>query len=334
MLISPSLAYGARSRTYNIRYQETDYGRSQGDNTTRNEINTLSQENIVSDVPIPILFGVKVSDLEDTWGDARSEGRVHEGIDILVPRGSLIVSPTKAIITSINAGGNGGNYVFTANPGGERYYYAHLDSFAEGLEEGQVLEAGDLIGYVGNTGNASGGPTHLHFGIYQDDHNALNPFLLLTLEFSLQEKSEALEKILNDAPDSLLLARTLVGLYKNTFVEMNINNIKLPAKVIQVLTEIENKATEVLGITRTLRIGMQGDDVKFLQTVLGVSIDGSFGPKTKAALIAFQIKKGLSPDGVFGPKTRAVLAEGNLPAGCTKTTIYSILTGVKCSFAN
>jgi len=334
MLVFVPVAYGARSRTYNIRYQETDYGRSQENSTLWNAINALSQKSIVSNVPIPLLFGVKVSDLEDTWGDARSEGRVHEGIDILAPRGSLIVSPTEAIVTSIGVGGNGGNYVFTANPGGERYYYAHLDSFADGLKEGQGLEPGDLIGYVGNTGNASGGPTHLHFGIYQDDHNALNPFTLLTLEFSLQEKNDALEKILNDADDSLTLARTLVGLYKNTFIEIRTNNIKLPTEIIQVLSETEKKAEEVLGISRTLKIGMTGEDVKLLQTVLGVSVDGSFGPKTKSALIAFQIKKGLSPDGVFGPKTRAKLVEGNLPDGCTKTTLYSPLTGIKCSFVN
>jgi hypothetical protein len=299
----------------------------------RDQINALNSQPVTQNLRIPILLGVKVSDLEDTWGDARANGRTHEGIDILVPRGSFIVSPTDAIVTTVENSGNGGNHVFTANPGGERYYFAHLDSFATGLVEGQVLKAGDLIGYVGNTGNAAGGPTHLHFGIYQDNNfGAINPFPRLTLEFSLQERMNAITKLLNASLDTTTLGRSLVAQYKNTFIEARASGIVLPAIITQVLTE---KKTEALGITRTLVLGSHGDDVKWLQTALGISADGNFGLKTKAAVIAFQKSKGLVADGVFGGKSRAALANSSLidvirPAGCTDSTLYSPTTGIKC----
>lgn len=320
-------------RTYDIQYQAQDSGRYRVNSVLQNEINILNAQPVVVNLRVPILLGVRVSNLEDTWGDARANGRTHEGIDILVPRGSFIVSPTDAIVTTVAIdSGNGGNHVFTANPGGERYYFAHLDSFAQGLVEGQVLKAGDLIGYVGNTGNASAGPTHLHFGIYTDDHNAVNPFPRLILEFSLQDRMNAVAKFLDASLDSLTLARTLTSQYQTTFIEAQASGIILPTLITQVLTE---KKTEALGIRRTLRIGMSGDDVKWLQSALEITADGSFGPKTRAAVIAFQIKKGLTADGVFGPKSRTAMADSSLidivrPAGCTGSTIYSPTTGVKC----
>ncbi len=321
-------------RTSSVPNQFPDFGRYQGNSPSQSEINTLNSQPVVLNMKIPILLGVKVSDLYDSWHDPRSSGNLHEGIDILVPRGSFIVSPTDAVVTTVQNSGNGGNHVFTANPGGERYYYAHLDSFAAGLREGQVLKAGDLIGYVGNTGDAAGGATHLHFGIYQDNRaGTTNPFPRMTLEFSLQEKMDAVMKILSASSDPATLARTLVNQYKSTFVEAQTSGITLPPSIAQILSE---KKTEALGIRRTLQIGSRGDDVKWLQGALGVTpADGVFGPKTRAAIISFQIKKGLTADGVFGPKSRAALGDSSLvdlalPAGCTASTAYSPLTGVKC----
>ncbi|MFM2374810.1 MAG: hypothetical protein RLZZ234_805 [Candidatus Parcubacteria bacterium] len=122
---------------------------------------------------VPVL-GISVPSLKDTWGEARSLGRTHEGIDIIAPRGSVVVSPTKAIVVQIGTNQLGGNVVYTANPGGERFYFAHLDAVKKGLRVGQELRMGDVIGYVGNTGNASSTVPHLHFGIYNE--GATNPF--------------------------------------------------------------------------------------------------------------------------------------------------------------
>ncbi len=138
----------------------------------------------VKEFAVPVL-GVQVEELSDTWGDARSNGRTHEGVDIIAPRGSVIVSPTKAVVIRIGKDALGGNVVYTANAGGERYYYAHLDRVANGLKVGQELKIGDVIGYVGNTGNASSTVPHLHLGIY-GKKGATNPFPRITKELSTE----------------------------------------------------------------------------------------------------------------------------------------------------
>ncbi|TSC70022.1 MAG: peptidase M23B [Parcubacteria group bacterium Gr01-1014_70] len=160
----------------------------------KNKIAALGSE-LIQDLPIPILFGGSVGDFQDTWREARAGGRVHEGTDIIVPHGELVVSPTEAVVTEIGYDIRGGNFVVTANPGGEQFYFAHLDRAAENLSEGDVLQPGDLIGYAGNTGNARGKPSHLHLGIYYNEIPR-NPFPRLTREFSLEEKRAALERII------------------------------------------------------------------------------------------------------------------------------------------
>jgi murein DD-endopeptidase MepM/ murein hydrolase activator NlpD len=70
----------------------------------------------------------------------------------------------------------GGNVVWIFGPGGQRHYYAHLERFAD-LRPGDLVMPGDIVGYVGNTGNARGTPPHLHYGIYAS--RAVNPFPLL-----------------------------------------------------------------------------------------------------------------------------------------------------------
>ena len=118
-------------------------------------------------------------------------------------------------------------------------------------------------------------------------------------------------------------------MYRQELILAQTLKIALPPSIIKALAE---KITETLSITRTLRLGSEGDDVKLLQTNLGISADGSFGPKTKTAVVAFQISKGLTPDGVFGPVSRVALAGSNGAAktGCTASTVYSPTTGVKC----
>jgi murein DD-endopeptidase MepM/ murein hydrolase activator NlpD len=127
-------------------------------------------------LPVPV-EGVRQRALRDTWGGARSEGRKHEGIDIFARRGTPVVSSTEGIVTQVGTNRLGGLVVWVLGPGGQRHYYAHLDSYSD-VQPGMRIEAGRVLGHVGDTGNAKGTPPHLHYGIY-DTGGAINPYPLL-----------------------------------------------------------------------------------------------------------------------------------------------------------
>jgi peptidoglycan LD-endopeptidase LytH len=110
----------------------------------------------------------------DSWGNARSGGRRHEGIDIFAPKDTPVLSTTRGIVTRVGTNRLGGKVLWILGPGLERHYYAHLNRYAA-FHTGDRVEAGEIIGYAGNTGNARGGPAHLHYGIYR--HGAAqNPY--------------------------------------------------------------------------------------------------------------------------------------------------------------
>ncbi|MBZ9750062.1 M23 family metallopeptidase [Deinococcus sp. HMF7604] len=113
----------------------------------------------------------------DTWGAARSEGRRHEGVDIFAPRGTPIRSVTRGLVLNVGANNLGGRTVMVLGPAGQRHYYAHLERYPN-LKRGDWVQAGDVVGYVGDSGNARGTPPHLHYGIYTGQ-GAINPFGLL-----------------------------------------------------------------------------------------------------------------------------------------------------------
>lgn len=128
--------------------------------------------------------GVRVRDVADTWGGARSEGRSHEGTDIFAPAGTPIYAATPGYIYRIGDNRLGGQTVVVVGGAGYRYYYAHLSGYAEDIQEGQAVTTDTLLGYVGNTGNAITTPPHLHLGIYTSeagscDWDAINPYPLL-----------------------------------------------------------------------------------------------------------------------------------------------------------
>lgn len=131
--------------------------------------------------------GIRRSQLRDTYNQSRSEGRTHHAIDIHAPRGTPVVAVTNGTVVKLHQGARGGISVYLLDEDGQtRYYYAHLDGYAEGLREGQRVESGEVIGFVGDTGNAQPGDYHLHFSIaILDDAGRwwegrnLNPYDLL-----------------------------------------------------------------------------------------------------------------------------------------------------------
>jgi peptidoglycan LD-endopeptidase LytH len=125
------------------------------------------------------VVGVRSHDLSDSWHDPRDGGvRVHKGIDIFAPRGTQIVAVADGILSYIGDQPKGGHCLWLTTEAGTSFYYAHLDRWAPGLYEGMEVQAGDLLGFVGNTGNALHTPSHLHFGINQNDE-MVNPYPLL-----------------------------------------------------------------------------------------------------------------------------------------------------------
>jgi peptidoglycan LD-endopeptidase LytH len=117
---------------------------------------------------IPVA-GVKAAELRDTFSDARSEGRVHDAIDIAAPRDTPVVAATDGRIIRLFQSAKGGTTLYQLASADEHFvlYYAHLERYAEGLSEGRFARRGETIAYVGDSGNAGYGNTHLHFQIYR-----------------------------------------------------------------------------------------------------------------------------------------------------------------------
>ena len=115
----------------------------------------------------------------DTWHDPRATN-VHVGTDILAPTGTPLYAVVDSTIMRIGTNTLGGNAMSLKQPDGTYFYYAHLSRFADGLVTGSTLKAGDVIGYVGDTGDAKGTP-HLHFEVHPawNSRNPINPYPLL-----------------------------------------------------------------------------------------------------------------------------------------------------------
>ena len=113
--------------------------------------------------------GVRAEQLQDTFKDARSEGRVHDAIDIVAPRGTPVLAATDGRVVKLFNSAKGGITFYQLASADEHYvlYYAHLERYADGLSEGHVARRGETLAYVGDTGNATPGNTHLHFQIYR-----------------------------------------------------------------------------------------------------------------------------------------------------------------------
>ncbi len=136
---------------------------------------TVNYSIAISLTPVLInpVAGATNQSIRSFYGDSRDGGkRRHEGIDIFAKKGTPVVAPTTGYITRVGTGKLGGRVVWMQDTKrGHSYYFAHLDE--QFVRAGTVIQKGDTLGTVGNTGNARHTPSHLHFGIYQ--HGSLDP---------------------------------------------------------------------------------------------------------------------------------------------------------------
>jgi len=136
------------------------------------------------DLLLPV-EGVRAEDLRDSFAEARGS-RLHQAIDILAGRGTPVRAVDDGVVERLVRGARGGLSVYQLDASrAYGYYYAHLDGYAPRLREGASLRKGDLLGYVGTTGNAPRNTPHLHFAIFRLEPEAwwrgapVNPFLVL-----------------------------------------------------------------------------------------------------------------------------------------------------------
>ena len=140
-----------------------------------------------SGLVIPVA-GIGPGDLVDTFDDARSEGRVHDAIDIPAPRGTPVVAAAAGTVARVFESERGGLTVYVLLPDRRTvHYYAHLDAVAPGIDAGATVRQAGNVGTVGSTGNASPEAPHLHFAVWRApsaeafwDGEAANPYPLLS----------------------------------------------------------------------------------------------------------------------------------------------------------
>lgn len=112
--------------------------------------------------------GIKLSQLSDNFDQPRGKERHHEALDIMAPKGSKVIAVADGKVVKLFNSKPGGLTVYQFDPTEKyAYYYAHLDRYADGVKEGSVLKRGDLVGYVGVTGNADPKAPHLHFAVVE-----------------------------------------------------------------------------------------------------------------------------------------------------------------------
>ncbi|HJQ12500.1 MAG TPA: M23 family metallopeptidase [Gemmatimonadaceae bacterium] len=119
--------------------------------------------------------GVSPGELRDTYHEGRSGGRIHMATDIMAMRGTPVLAAAPGRIIKLANSGAGGITIYIADASGRYvHYYAHLMGYAPNVKEGLAVEEGDVIGFVGTTGNASPDAPHLHFQVMRGDANYWN----------------------------------------------------------------------------------------------------------------------------------------------------------------
>jgi murein DD-endopeptidase MepM/ murein hydrolase activator NlpD len=150
---------------------------------TEADANTLSVKQLL----LPVA-GVAPSQLHDSFYDSRSEGRIHQALDIMAPRDTPVLATEDGTVVKLHQSARGGTMLYESDSSGLFvYYYGHLSRYADGIAEGKQVKRGEVIAYVGDTGNAGPGNYHLHFGISRvpspgkwSGGEPINPYPLLT----------------------------------------------------------------------------------------------------------------------------------------------------------
>ena len=119
--------------------------------------------------PRPLIIpvqGASTKDIQDTFNDTRDGVRKHEAVDIIAPRGTPVVAADDGVVKKLFLSKPGGITLYQFDPTEQYcYYYAHLNGYAAGVHEGMKVQRGQVIAYVGSTGNADPNAPHLHFAI-------------------------------------------------------------------------------------------------------------------------------------------------------------------------
>lgn len=132
--------------------------------------------------------GIKLANLSDTYDQPRGTQRHHEALDIMAPKGTPVLAAADGKVAKLFTSKPGGTTLYQFDPSEKyAYYYAHLDRYADGIKEGMDIKRGDVIGYVGVTGNSDPNAPHLHFAVFELTPEKqwwkgtpLNPFPLMT----------------------------------------------------------------------------------------------------------------------------------------------------------
>lgn len=122
---------------------------------------------------------IRPSAFANTWGAPRSGGRRHKGTDVMAPCGVPVLAVTNGAISDLGSGGNGGIMLWLRATNGDVFFYAHLKGYASGVGVGRRVTTGETIAYNGNSGNARGGPCHVHFEWHPSGGSPINPYPLL-----------------------------------------------------------------------------------------------------------------------------------------------------------
>ena len=299
----------------------------------------------VENLYLPVILGLELDDMIANYGDPRGGGtRSHEGQDLIAPRWSPVVSPTEAVVINITDGDSSGLTVYTANPGGERFAYMHLEYIPDYLEEGDRLQVGDLIGFNGDSGNAQGTVTHVHFEIR--DNGPTDPYPRLTKEFSDERKAEIIDNFWSDldSDEQEDIARNLLLYFKTELESFNNRGYELPKDITDLLSgdrpapvvsqaeididdiDLDDRLRALVreigrGLpSSNLSIGSDNSGVVWLQKFLineetgpagdrlsAVSATGYYGSITAAALSEYQLVNGLATTGEYDSQTRFYL---------------------------
>ncbi len=140
-------------------------------------------EFFIDDLVFPISGPYDIP-LVDSWGFPRAPGTPdehwHEGMDILSPGGTPIVASERGVATKVGeASALGGLRVWIQGESGTKWYYAHMSAIRDGLKVGDSVEVGEVIGFVGQSGNAVGTPDHLHLQVHPNGGRPVNPYPIL-----------------------------------------------------------------------------------------------------------------------------------------------------------